>query len=170
VKGPPAVLCVIVASVVLTACQAISTTSAKPGGPPSQSAQTAVGYATSILDMAALPVGAEPALHLPDALIDGAGVPAFPDLIDVHRTFLLSHPLSLGRFVKQHSPQTAGIQTGADPNNHYEAGYSLSQPITPRTCCSTNRWEQRRAAKKSYASTSTSNGRPSAPCMCRQEP
>ena len=134
-KGPAAVVGVIAAAVALTACQATSTTSPKYGGTPPQSAQTAVGYATSILDMAALPVGAEPASHLPVALIDGAGVPAIPAFIDVHRTFLLSHPVSLGSFVEKHSPRgaiSAGNQMGVDPNNLYEAGYSLSLPTTNR--------------------------------------
>lgn len=114
--------------VVLTACQASQSTA------PSAS-DGAAGYATSILERAAAPAGAEPASRLPAALIDGAGVPAIPALVDVHRTFLLTRNVDLRRFVETHSPRgstSAGNQRGVGANDLYEAGYSLSLPTTNR--------------------------------------
>ncbi len=119
-----------VMGVALTACQATPSTARRIGS------QEAVGYATSILDRAALPAGADPVSRLPVALIDGAGVPAIPALVDVHRTFLLARPVDLGRFLETHAPRgatSAGNQRGdLGPNHLYEAGYSLSLPTTNR--------------------------------------
>jgi hypothetical protein len=115
--------------VTLTACQVTLSTTPKVGS------RGAVGYATSILDRAALPAGAEPSSRLPTALIDAAGVPAIPALVDVHRTFVLSRPVNLSRFVETHAPRgatSAGNQRGVGPNHLYEAGYSLSLPTTNR--------------------------------------
>jgi hypothetical protein len=116
--------------VTLTACQVTLSTTHKVGS------LGAVGYATSILDRAALPVGAEPSSRLPTALNDGAGVPANPALIDVNRTFVLSRPVYLSVFVEAHAPRgatSAGNQRGdLGPKHLYETGYSLSLPSTNR--------------------------------------
>ena len=116
--------------VTLTACQAPLSTTQEVGG------LGAVGYATSILDRVALPAGAEPSSRLPTEMSDGAGIPAIPALVDVHRTFVLSRPVNLARFVETHAPRgatAAGNQRGdLGPNHLYEAGYSLSLPSTNR--------------------------------------
>jgi hypothetical protein len=95
----------------------------------------AIAYATSILDRAPLPRGAQLASPLPTPLIDGAGVLALPSLVDVHCTYLLPRQANIGRFVQTHAPRGAsstGDQFGVGPNNVYEAGYSLSLPTTNR--------------------------------------
>ena len=116
--------------VTLTACQVTLRTTQRVGS------LGAVGYATSILDRAALPAGAEPSSRLPMALNDAAGVPAIPALVDVHRTFVLSRPVNLSRFVETYTPRgatSAGNVRGDIGTNHlYEAAYSLSLPSTNR--------------------------------------
>ena len=151
--------------VTLTACQAPLSTTQEVGG------LGAVGSATSILDRVALPPGAEPSSHLPTELSDGAGTPAIPALVDVHRTFVLSRPVNLARLVRTHAPRgatAAGNQRGdLGPNHLYEASF-CSFRCRPRTatspmCSSTTRWALRRAARESCASTFMLNGRPSTP-------
>jgi hypothetical protein len=125
---------VVAAAVVLSACRATTSTPPPHVGAQANGGQAAA-YATSILDRATLPAGAEPATRLPVSLIDGAGVPAIPALVDVHRSFLLSRPVNLGRFVETHAPRgatSAGNLREVGTNHLYEAGYSLSLPTTNR--------------------------------------